>query len=233
MPKSKAFSVHALPGFGFFATQYRTRPAGANDRAGLEAQGDAGVINSLTRRLTVALAVAIMVAGALFAAAAPVAAQQQVIVTGTVQPGLWVDPDGCLHWIADGGVEGYMEGRVNPENGMPVCLDVNPCGVANTDTLFHTDSARLTSAGRAQLQQFFQQAGAFAYAIYGHTDSRASDEYNMRLSTNRAAAVANVARSVGARVAREIGYGERRPVAPNDTAANMQRNRRVEVVCYR
>mmetsp|Transcript_2731 Transcript_2731/g.4638 ORF Transcript_2731/g.4638 Transcript_2731/m.4638 type:complete len:127 (+) Transcript_2731:775-1155(+) len=126
-----------------------------------------------------------------------------------------------------------MEGRVNPENGMPVCLDVNPCGVANTDTLFHTDSARLTSAGRAHLQQFFGQTGAYAYAIYGHTDSRASDEYNMRLSGRRARAVANVARSVGARVAREIGYGERRPVAPNDSAANMQRNRRVEIVCYR
>jgi outer membrane protein OmpA-like peptidoglycan-associated protein len=99
--------------------------------------------------------------------------------------------------------------------------------------LFHTDSARLTSGGRAQLEQFFRSAGAFAFAIYGHTDSRASDEYNMGLSQRRAASVANVARGVGARVAREIGYGERRPVAPNDSAANMQQNRRVEIVCYR
>jgi outer membrane protein OmpA-like peptidoglycan-associated protein len=187
----------------------------------------------LTRGLTGALGAAVLVAGAISATPTPVAAQQEIIISGQVQPGLWVDPDGCLHWVADGGIEGYMEGRVNPENGMPVCLDVNPCGVANTDTLFHTDSARLTSAGRAHLQQFFGQAGAFAYAIYGHTDSRASDEYNMRLSERRARAVANVARSIGARVAREIGYGERRPVAPNDSAANMQRNRRVEIVCYR
>lgn len=191
------------------------------------------MINALTRRLTVALAAGLLVAGAFLVTTNPASAQQQVIISGTVQPGLWVDPDGCLHWVADGGIEGYMEGRVNPENGMPVCLDVNPCGVANTDTMFHTDSARLTGSGRTYLQQFFQQAGAYAYAIYGHTDSRASDEYNMRLSERRAAAVANVARSVGARVAREIGYGERRPVAPNDSAANMQRNRRVEIVCYR
>ena len=190
-------------------------------------------MNALTRTLTGALGATALVAGAFFAAATPAAAQQTVTITGTVQPGLWVDPDGCLHWVADGGVEGYMEGRVNPENGMPVCLDVNPCGVANTDTMFHTDSARLTAHGRAHLQQFFQSAGAFTYAIYGHTDSRASDEYNMRLSERRAAAVAAIARSVGARVAREIGYGERRPVAPNDSAANMQRNRRVEIVCYR
>jgi outer membrane protein OmpA-like peptidoglycan-associated protein len=168
-------------------------------------------------------------------ALAPVAAsaQQSVTVTGRVSPGVWIDPDGCMHWVADGGVEGYMEGRVNPHNGMPVCLDVNTCAVANNDVLFHTDSARLTHSGRAQLEQFFRSAGAYAYAIYGHTDSRASDEYNIRLSQNRAAAVAGVARSVGARVAREIGYGERRPVATNDTAAGMQQNRRVEIVCYR
>ena len=199
----------------------------------VEQQGDESVIYTLKRALKGAIGAAVLVSGTFLAFTAPAAAQQQIIVTGQVQPGLWVDPDGCLHWVADGGIEGYMEGRVNPETGMPVCLDVNPCGVANTDTMFHTDSARLTSSGRAHLQEFFQQAGAFAYAIYGHTDSRASDEYNIRLSERRAAAVANVARSVGARVAREIGYGERRPVAPNDSAANMQRNRRVEIVCYR
>lgn len=163
----------------------------------------------------------------------PADAQQSVTVTGRVEPGLWIDPDGCLHWVADGGIEGYMEGRINPANGMPVCLDVNTCAVANNDVLFHTDSARLTASGRAQLEQFFGTAGAFAYAVYGHTDSCASDEYNIRLSQRRAASVADVARSVGAHVAREIGYGERRPVAPNTSAANMQQNRHVEIVCYR
>ena len=29
------------------------------------------------------------------------------------------------------------------------------------------------------------------------------------------------------------GFGERRPIAPNNSAANMQKNRRVEIVCYR
>lgn len=176
---------------------------------------------------------AAMVATALFMAPLPAQAQSNVQITGRVDPGIWIDPDGCMHWVADGGTEGYMEGRVNPQNGMPVCLSVNTCAVANTDTLFPTGSARLTPHGRAHLEQFFRSAGAFAYAVYGHTDSRGSDESNMRLSQQRAAAVANVARSVGARVAREIGYGERMPTAPNDSPANMQKNRRVDIVCYR
>lgn len=187
----------------------------------------------LSRIFVRILGAAAMAAATVLLAPVAAMAQETVTITGTVRPGIWIDPDGCMHWVADGGVEGYMEGRVNPENGMPVCLDVNTCAVTNTDVLFHTDSSRLTTSGRAQLEQFFSSAGAFAYAIYGHTDSRASDEYNMGLSQRRAASVAGVARSVGARVAREIGYGERRPVAPNTSAANMQQNRRVEIVCYR
>jgi outer membrane protein OmpA-like peptidoglycan-associated protein len=160
------------------------------------------------------------------------AAQSAPEVTGRIEWGLWIDDDGCQHWWADGGIEGYMVPRRNPQTGKPVCLRRNTCLVENTDTMFHTDSARLTNAGRARLQQFFQSAGAFGYAIYGHTDSRASDSYNLRLSDQRAAAVADVARSVGASVEREIGFGERQPRASNSTAEGMAQNRRVEIVCY-
>ena len=170
---------------------------------------------------------------ALVMPAAEAQAQEAATVTGSVDAAIWIDPDGCQHWVADGGVEGYMEGRVDPTTGRPVCMEVDSCAVASSDVLFRTDSDRLTPSGRAQLEEFFQSAGAFAYAIYGHTDSRASDEYNIRLSQRRAASVAGVARSVGAQVAREIGFGERRPVATNSTAAGMQTNRRVEIVCYR
>lgn len=190
-------------------------------------------MTGLSRLLVRTTGAAALLGCALALVPGPAVAQDRTTVTGRVDPGLWIDPDGCMHWVADGGAEGYMEGRVNPQDGMPVCLNVNTCAVTNTDVLFQTDSARLTHSGRAQLEQFFRSAGAFAYAVYGHTDSRASDEYNIGLSQRRAAAVADVARSVGARVAREIGYGERRPVASNATAAGMQQNRRVEIVCYR
>ncbi|MGB8814034.1 MAG: OmpA family protein [Paracoccaceae bacterium] len=169
----------------------------------------------------------------LSAGATIVAAQEGPTIAGKIEWGIWVDDDGCQHWWADGGLEGYMLDRVNPKNGKPVCMKRNTCLVENTDTLFATDSAKLTSHGRSYLTQFFQQSGAFGYAVYGHTDSRASQEYNDSLSQRRAKAVADVARSTGAVVEREIGYGERSPIASNGTAAGMQRNRRVEVVCYR
>ncbi len=160
-------------------------------------------------------------------------AQTKPEIAGKIEWGIWVDDDGCMHWWADGGLEGYTLDRVNPKTGKPVCLKRNTCLVENTDTLFATDSHKLTAHGRKYLTGFFQKAGAFGYAIYGHTDSRASDEYNIRLSERRAKSVADVARSVGGMVEREIGYGERQPRATNGTAAGMQQNRRVEVVCYR
>ena len=157
----------------------------------------------------------------------------QAEVSFRIRPTIWIDPDGCMHWAADGGAEGYMVSRVHPQTGKPVCLQMNTCLVENSDVLFATDSHRLTAQGRARLEQFFRTAGAHAYAVYGHTDSRASDEYNMRLSQRRAREVANVARSVGVHVAREMGFGERMPIASNATAAGMAKNRRVEIVCYR
>ena len=166
-------------------------------------------------------------------AAVPNPPVPQAEVTARIRPTIWIDPDGCMHWAADGGAEGYMVHRVNPQTGRPVCLQMNTCLVENSDVLFATDSHRLTAHGRARLDQFFRTAGAHAYAIYGHTDSRASDEYNMRLSQRRAREVANVARAAGVHVAREMGFGERMPIASNATAQGMAQNRRVEIVCYR
>lgn len=188
-------------------------------------------MDKFSKALRMVLGGAVVAAGLVGATAAM--AQSAPEAVGKIEWGVWIDDDGCMHWWADGGLEGYMVPRRDPKTGKPVCLKKNTCLVENTDTLFATDSSKLTAGGRDRLRQFFQQAGAFGYAIYGHTDSRASDEYNMGLSQRRASAVASVARSVGAHVEREIGFGERRPVATNKTAAGMQQNRRVEVVCYR
>ena len=147
-------------------------------------------------------------------------------------PGIWVDPDGCEHWVMDDGVEGYMSPHVN-RKGIPVCRRGNVCGVMNSDQFFATDSYRISNAGKARLAEFFRSASATAYVVVGHTDSRASDQYNMKLSYNRANAIAAVGQSAGARIVDVRGYGERTPVASNATATGMAKNRRVEIICIR
>ena len=160
------------------------------------------------------------------------ASAQNVVNGERYVPGIWVDPDGCEHWVMDDGAEGYMTPHTTRE-GIPVCRRVNTCAVMNSDQLFATGSARISAAGRARLEQFFRSAGAVAYSINGHTDSRGSDEYNMALSLRRANAVAAIAKSVGARLGSVRGYGERQPIASNSTAAGMAKNRRVEIQCIR
>ncbi len=42
-----------------------------------------------------------------------------------LQAGIWVDPNGCDHWIIDDGVEGYLSARLD-KFGKPVCSGVAP-----------------------------------------------------------------------------------------------------------
>ncbi len=39
-----------------------------------------------------------------------------------LKAGIWIDPNGCQHWIIDDGVEGYLSQRLL-RNGKPLCLD--------------------------------------------------------------------------------------------------------------
>jgi len=68
--------------------------------------------------------------------------------------------------------------------------------------------------------------------VEGHTDSVGSDEYNQKLSEQRAGAVRDylVAQGVPTANISAMGFGKANPVASNDTAAGRQQNRRVELV---
>ena len=46
-----------------------------------------------------------------------------------LRAGIWVDPNGCDHWIIDDGFEGYLSQRLDPY-GKPVCSGVAPPGTA-------------------------------------------------------------------------------------------------------
>ncbi len=67
--------------------------------------------------------------------------------------------------------------------------------------------------------------------VEGHTDNVGSDAANMDLSRRRADAVKNLLAQKGVAPSRiqTAALGETMPIAPNDTAAGRQRNRRVEI----
>ncbi|MEH6359402.1 MAG: OmpA family protein, partial [Amylibacter sp.] len=92
-------------------------------------------------------------------------------------PTIWVDPDGCEHWVMDDGAEGYMTPHVT-RDGIPVCQRGNTCAVMNSDQLFAVDKWHVNASNRARLKAFFKDSGASVYLIDGHTDSDASDAYN-------------------------------------------------------
>lgn len=181
--------------------------------------------------LTMLAAGAIALAGVLVGPQQVGAQSQQPVVVGErYVPTIWVDPDGCEHWVMDDGAEGYMTPHVTRQ-GIPVCRRGSVCGIMNSDQFFATDRYTITAAGQQRLREFFASASARGYIITGHTDSRASDEYNMRLSDNRANAVARVGQNAGVLIVEVRGYGERQPRATNATAAGRAQNRRVEIIC--
>jgi outer membrane protein OmpA-like peptidoglycan-associated protein len=100
---------------------------------------------------------------------------------------------------------------------------------------FERDSANLRSSSfpilDAVAETLANHPDIRLVEIQGHADERASDEYNIRLTRDRAAAVLRYLVEQGrvdARRLRSAGYGERCPVAEGRGEAAWSRNRRVE-----
>jgi len=105
-----------------------------------------------------------------------------------------------------------------------------------SDVLFDTAQYTLRSGARERLAKV---AGillghpGLKIEIEGHTDSVGGEEYNQRLSEQRATSVRDYLIQQGLPGMNSSpvrGFGESQPVATNDTAAGRQRNRRVELI---
>ena len=46
-----------------------------------------------------------------------------------LKAGVWIDPNGCDHWIIDDGAEGYLSARLD-KYGKPVCSGTAPPNTA-------------------------------------------------------------------------------------------------------
>ena len=104
-----------------------------------------------------------------------------------------------------------------------------------SDVLFDTGQATLKPGADLALDrvaEFLRENAGTRVIVEGHTDSRGSEEYNLRLSERRAQSVADALRMRGIEPGRfqVVGRGEGYPVANNATAEGRQQNRRVEIV---
>ncbi len=106
-----------------------------------------------------------------------------------------------------------------------------------SDVLFDFNQASLKPGAREKLSKLagilLAYPGTFHMEIEGHTDAIGSQDYNQKLSEDRARSVSSYLLSAGLtseRIVAVRGFGKLRPVTTNDTAEGRQMNRRVEIV---
>lgn len=98
---------------------------------------------------------------------------------------------------------------------------------------FEFGKASLTAQAKQNLDKLvpvFKEYADTDIKIYGYTDSKGSDEFNLGLSEQRATSVKNYLAGKGLVSSRfnVVGMGEADPIADNETDAGRSKNRRVE-----
>src|SRR5690606_30667253 len=98
---------------------------------------------------------------------------------------------------------------------------------------FNVNKSTLTSTAQANLDKLvpvFKEYADTNIQIFGYTDSDGAEDYNLKLSEQRAASVRAYLVSKGLASSRFTitGMGEADPIATNETADGKSQNRRVE-----
>ena len=147
--------------------------------------------------------------------------------------------------VSSDGKKGYIS--TNREGGMggfdiyvfdldaidaPDSLDMTRFVMRNIN--FEFDSAVLTEASYVEidsLASFLQENPDIKIEISGYTDDSGTEDHNLILSLERAAAVmtALLERDIPITRIDANGYGSNRPLVPNDSEKNRALNRRVEI----
>jgi len=88
----------------------------------------------------------------------------------------------------------------------------------------------------AKVAEFVQMFSPAKLVIEGHTDSDGEDMSNLRLSEQRAGKIRqyliNNYAFISAGMIEARGFGESRPLVPNDSSENKALNRRIEVIVW-
>lgn len=114
------------------------------------------------------------------------------------------------------------------------CLDDVRAAAQRVEVHFARGDARFDPPGKSLIDGLIsalQLCPEAVVRIAGHADASGKARHNQMLSRHRARGVASYMNDKGIDAGRlvAIGYGDKRPVAPNDTQANRARNRRIEL----
>jgi outer membrane protein OmpA-like peptidoglycan-associated protein len=104
-----------------------------------------------------------------------------------------------------------------------------------SDVLFDTGKYTLkptTQVSLAKVAGILEAYPGLKVQVEGYTDSVGSDDYNQKLSENRAGAVKDflISQGVSQNNITSQGFGKNNPVADNTTASGRAQNRRVNMV---
>ncbi len=107
--------------------------------------------------------------------------------------------------------------------------------VTMADVLFDTGKYTLRPAARerlARLSGIISSHPGLLLQVEGHTDSIGSDEFNQKLSEQRAEATRDflIQQGLDESIITAKGFGKTMPIADNSTAEGRQKNRRVEII---
>jgi outer membrane protein OmpA-like peptidoglycan-associated protein len=151
---------------------------------------------------------------------------------------------GILVGAAIGGAAGNLIGKKMDAQAKELTQAVPTAQVARvgeginmtfeSGLMFKINSSEISDSYKKDLNsaaEVFVKYPETNITIEGHTDDTGSDEVNLALSEKRAKAVAAYLASKGVAESRLTTkwYGESQPKYPNDSEANRQKNRRVEL----
>jgi OOP family OmpA-OmpF porin len=155
------------------------------------------------------------------AKSAPVAAAPVVAKSAPLDSdgdGVYDDKDKCPN---------TPKGTVVDADGCPKIIRLN--------VNFAFDKAAVKPEFMPKIQEvadFMKQNPSYRVVLEGHTDSKGSDAYNMKLSDQRAKAVERILETLGVPAAKVTteAYGESKPISTNETEEGRAENRRVDAV---
>jgi outer membrane protein OmpA-like peptidoglycan-associated protein len=122
-------------------------------------------------------------------------------------------------------------GNIGPETD---CIGAVRATAQPVELHFAHGLAKLDNAGKVLIDRLIGALNTCPEAalnVAGHSDASGHPRRNLVLSKRRAHTVTSYMIHKGIDVGRlvAIGYGDKRPAAPNDTQANRAKNRRIEV----